>query len=126
MQVTRDKLEKLICNILEIDQINKLIKGQINRMVTEEGYNYQDIARSLLFAKEVYHFQFQPQYGIGIASYYMSDARKYFEKLKREKEHKKREGIKLRESLEMDRKMVMVVPQKHEPKKHKLYDMENF
>ena len=75
-----------VCQVLHIEKCTELILKQINKYVTERGYEYIDSARALSYFVDVQGKTPQLQYGIGIVPFIIDDAKKYFENLRRQKE----------------------------------------
>lgn len=80
--MTKEELKSFICEMYGIPRCSDLILKQINKYVTERGYEYIDIARALSYFVDVNGGEVKPQFGIKIIEYVMTDAQKYFAELK--------------------------------------------
>ena len=88
--MNKKELLDWICDIFGIEKCNEMILKQINKYVTERGYNYKDIARALTYYVDVKNNKPDIKYGIGIVPYVIDEARAYYENLKRIKEEQMR------------------------------------
>ena len=84
--MTKQELLKFICDIYGIDECNSMILRQINKYVTEHRCDYIDIARALSYFVDVEGKTPDIKYGIGIVPDKLEESKKYFEKLRRERE----------------------------------------
>jgi len=94
--MTKAELEKLICELLGIDEVNRMIKTQITRFTTKDGYSYKDIGRSLFYFVKVKKQVPDVTRGIGIVPFVKDDAHKYFEALKYKENQQDKEANKIR------------------------------
>ena len=84
--MTKRELLEFICEIYQIQQCTPIILKHINKYVTEQRYDYIDIARALSYWVDVLGKPAQPQYGLAIVEYIIDEAKKYFNELKLQKE----------------------------------------
>ena len=107
--MNKAELEKLICELLGIDQVNRMIKTQITRFTTKDGYSYKDIGRSLFYFVNVKKQKPDVSRGIGIVPFVKDDAHKYFEALKYKEQEQTKEARKIREG-NIDIPIILVRP----------------
>lgn len=86
MDITKNELREIICDVLKIEKTTATIEGQIHRYVMELELTYKEIAQALVFFVEVEKGDVEVKYGIGIVPHSIDRARLYFQKLKKEKE----------------------------------------
>lgn len=86
MEFGKKELREIICDTLNIPKTTPVIESQIHRFVMELGYSYKEIAQALVYYIEVLGKEYESMYGIGIVPNVMEDAKKYFERKRREKE----------------------------------------
>lgn len=86
MEYTKEELNKLICELFSIPEVTPFIRRQINKFVLELGLSYKEIAQALYFFIRVEKKEPELKYGIGIVPHALPDAKKYFKKLKEQKE----------------------------------------
>jgi hypothetical protein len=84
--MNKEELCKFICEMFNWSECNTMVLKQINKYVRECGYTYIEIARALSYYADVQGNTPDPKYGIGIVRFVMNDSRKYFEKLRLQKE----------------------------------------
>jgi hypothetical protein len=118
--MTKKELINLICEQLEIPQVNRMIETQITRFVTKHGYDYKDIGRALYYFVTVQKNKPDISKGIGIVPFVKEESTAYFEKLKREEQMKQRQGQEVKQELDKERKVFHVSPRKREIKNNKI------
>lgn len=117
------ELEKLICELLDIPEVNRMIKVQISRFVTERGYDYKDIGRALYYFVEVQGNTPDKSRGIGIVPFVKDDAVKYFENEKRKQQAQNREAEKIKNGT--NNKPKIKVSPKRKERGRRFIDMED-
>lgn len=118
--MTKKELTTLICDLLEIPQVNRMIETQITRFVTKHGYDYKDIGRALYYFVTVQKNKPDISKGIGIVPFVKEESTAYFEKLKREQQMKERQGEEVKEEFSKERKVFHINPRKREIKNNKI------
>lgn len=83
---SKKDLREMICKILNIEKTTPSIETQMHKYVMELGLTYKEIAQALVFYAEVEKGDIDPKYGIAIVPHVIDRARKYFYKLKKDKE----------------------------------------
>ena len=76
--MTKKQLIELICDLLDIESINHMIKTQITKFTTQYGYTYKEIGRAVYFFVTVKKNTPNLDYGIGIVPKVMTAAQKIF------------------------------------------------
>lgn len=118
--MTKKELTNLICELLEIPQVNRMIETQITRFVTKHGYDYKDIGRALYYFVTVQNNKPDVSRGIGIVPFVKEESTAYFEKLKREQQMQERQGQEAKEEFSKERKVFKINPRKREIKNNKI------
>lgn len=85
MDITKNELRQIICDVLDIKETTITIERQINNFVLGSGYSYKDIARALVFFVEIEKGDVEPKYGIGIVPHVIDRSRAFFENKKKER-----------------------------------------
>lgn len=84
--MTRKEFDQIICELLNIEEIPVLINSQIYKFTAELDLTYKEICQALYFFIKIENGKYDPKYGIGIVPYVIDKSRKYFKKIKEEKE----------------------------------------
>ena len=113
----------LICELLNVDTINHMIKGQITRFVTEDKLTYKQIARSLVYYLEVRGRPAKEGMGIGFVPVVFPDANAYYERLAAILRENQRQGNKLREVYNTPKNRIRVKASERKRKHKKLIDI---
>ena len=115
--MTKQELLKFICDMYGIDECNSMILKQINKYVTEHRCDYIDIARALSYFVDVEGGMPDIKFGIGIVESRLEISKKYFEKLRREKEERLRAAERLKKNSANTKVIQCKMPQKNKNKK---------
>lgn len=79
--ITKQELEEYICGVMDIKAVTPMITRQINRYVLEFNMTFKEIARCVVWYKEVFGGALNPVYGIGIVPNIREQATAYFKQL---------------------------------------------
>lgn len=98
--VTKQELEKIVCEVMEIDTITPQLRKQISKYILEDKMTYLEIARCVVYYKEVENGVCKVIYGLWFVPSVREKAAKYFKKLEEEKAQQQLEAQKLVEYQE--------------------------
>lgn len=93
--ITRQELENYICGAMGIKTITPMITRQINRYYLELDMTFKEIARCVVWYKEVFGGTFSPVYGIGIVPNIREQTAEYFKKLELDQQKQATEAQKV-------------------------------
>ena len=96
----KQELENMICEVMDITSITPTIRKQISNFVLLDNMTYKEIARCIVWYKEVFHGNFEPIYGISFVPSVKDRAAKYFKRLELEQLAKTEEAKKVVEYQE--------------------------
>lgn len=92
---SREELENLIKDVMDIKTITPMIKKQIDKMVLEDEMSYKEIARCIVWFVEVAQQTLTPLYGLGIIPNIREQAEKYFKQLELDQQKRELEAQKV-------------------------------
>lgn len=72
-------LHAVIQQIFNIPFANGHMLRQIKTFHNERGYDYEDMAKAILYSKHILKKQMHVKYGLGLIPYVIEDAKKYYE-----------------------------------------------
>jgi len=78
---TKQDLEKLICEVMGINSITPTIRKHISNYVLIDNMTYKEIARCVVWYKEVFHGKCEPIYGLSFVAAVKERAAQYFRQL---------------------------------------------
>lgn len=77
--IDKEKLEKYIMNLLQIDYINPRVRKQINQYINEYHYTYSGILKSLIYFYDIKKNSIDKSNGgIGIVPYIYDESYRYY------------------------------------------------
>lgn len=120
--MTKEELYDLICELLQITEVNTMIESQISKYQKQHGYTFKEIGRALYYYIEVLGRKPKKEMGIGIIPFVMKEAQIYFVNLKIQKQRLQEEGNKIKE--EVNRATIKANPKRQEPNIYKV-DIED-
>src|SRR5574344_1755349 len=97
---TKQELEKMICEVMEISSITPTIRKQIGNFILIDNMTYKEIARCIVWYSEVFHGKLEPIYGISFVPSVKDRAAKYFRQLELEQQAQAKEAKKIVEYQE--------------------------
>ena len=98
--INKQELEKLVCDVMGIDNITPQLRKQISKYVLEDKMTYLEIARCVVYYNEVENGVCKVIYGLWFVPSVREKAAKYFKKLEEEKAKQQAEAQKLVEYQE--------------------------
>ena len=98
---TREDLEKLICELVGVDEVTPLIHKHISELSLVYKMTWKEIARCLVYYAEVCKGTFKVEYGIKTTCTSVREkAEKYFKQLELDQQKQKGEAAKIVEYQE--------------------------
>lgn len=97
---TKQDLEKMILEVMELSSITPTIRRQINNFILVDKMTYKEIARCIVWYQEVFHGTFEPIYGISFVPSVKDRAAKYFRQLELDQQAQASEARKIVEYQE--------------------------
>lgn len=122
--VTKQELEKIVCDVMGIDNLTPQLRKQISKYVLEDKMTYLEIARCIVYYQEVEGGVCKVIYGLWFISSVREKAAKYFKKLEEEKARQESEAKKLVEYQE-NNIIFHIQALKHQKRKPKQFDISS-
>lgn len=119
MEWTKEAIEDLIKELLNISELTPLIKKQLAKFVLENKMTYKEIGRCLVYYSDVLKREFQTSlFGIAVVPNVREEANRYFEQLALEIEEREKEAQKVK-NYEENNIVFNIDSVKHEKRKPK-------
>lgn len=120
---TRQDLENLICEVMDIKSITPTIRKQINNFILIDNMTYKDIMRCVVWYQEVFHGKFEPIYGLSFVPSVKDRAAKYFEELAKKVQRQQEQAKKIVE-YQQNNIIFNIHSLEHKKRKAKQFDLK--